>query len=210
MTVHDVVQRSPAWYALRVGRLGASQAAAMLATGRSGEAISRATLRQQLAAEQVTGRSYGSTFCSGPMRDGIDREPAALAAYEGETGRLVRRVGYVTHATIRAGVSPDAVVGDFDGLVEVKCPLARTHARTAQRGDIPGTHEKQIVHALWLTGAAWCDWVSYDPTCPPAAQLQILRVHRDARTIAAYTFAVTCFLREVDQTVAALARTAVA
>lgn len=209
MTVHDVVQRSPAWYALRVGRLGASQAAAMLATGRSGEAISRASLRQQLAAEQVTGRSYGSRFESAAMRDGIDREPAAVAAYEAQTGLLVRRVGYVSHDTVQAGGSPDGVVGAFAGLVEIKAPLDTTHQRYLA-GTLPGAHHAQIVHALWLTGAAWCDWVSYHPAFPPASQLRIVRVTRDEREVAAYAWAVATFLREVEQTVAALARTAVA
>lgn len=201
MIRHDVIQRSPAWHALRIGKVGGSQAAAMLATGRSGEAVSRALLRQQLVLERLTGRSHASSFVSGPMRQGIDREPHALAAYEVETGTLVRRVGYLAHDTLQAGVSPDGVVGDCHGLVEVKCPLATTHARTEQRGTIPGAHQKQIVHACWVSGAAWCDWVSYDPTA--AMPLQIVRLVPDAQQLASYAWAVTMFLREVDQAVEA-------
>lgn len=202
MIRHDVIQRSPAWHALRIGRLGGSQAAAMLATGRSGEAISRALLRQQLVHERVTGRSGASTFCSGPMRDGILREPAAVAAYEAETGNLIRRVGYLTHDTLQAGVSPDGVVGEFAGLVEIKNPLDTTHVRYVH-GSMPGAHYKQIVHALWLTGAPWCDWVSYHPGFPRGWDLRIVRVHREPKAIASYALAVTLFLREVEEAVEA-------
>lgn len=201
MIRHDVIQRSPAWHALRIGKVGGSQAAALLATGRSGEAVSRALLRHQLVLERLTGRSHASRFVSGPMRQGIDRERHALSAYEVETGTLVRRVGYFQHETLQAGVSPDGVVGDCLGLVEVKCPLATTHAKTEARGTIPGPHQKQIVHACFITGAPWCDWVSYDPTA--ATPLQIVRLVPDAQQLASYAWAVTMFLREVDQAVAA-------
>jgi hypothetical protein len=66
------------------------------------------------------------------------------------------------------------------------------------RGKVPGDHYKQIVHGLWLTGARWCDWVSFCPEYPPALRAVVVRVERDERAIASYALAVALFLREVD------------
>jgi hypothetical protein len=198
-TVLDVEQRSPAWMAARLGRLTGSRAADMLATVKGRESIGRAMLREQLAAERRTGRSHASTFISAPMMAGLQHETAARAWYEALTGRLVTRSGFVAHDTLQAGVSLDGHVGDFEGLVEIKCPLALTHADyMTARGKVPGDHYKQIVHGLWLTGARWCDWVSFHPEYPPALRAVVVRVERDEKAIASYALAVALFLREVD------------
>ena len=44
-TLHYIAQRSPEWHALRLGRLCASDAKAMLATVKSGEAADRKSTR---------------------------------------------------------------------------------------------------------------------------------------------------------------------
>src|SRR3990167_3274253 len=49
--VHDVLQRSPEWQALRLGNLTGSSAAAMLATIQKGEAAGRRDLRARLVLQ---------------------------------------------------------------------------------------------------------------------------------------------------------------
>ena len=210
-TVLDAPQRSPAWLQARVGRLTGSRAADMLATVRYGESVSRGTLRRQIALEIVTGRSHEARFVSDDMRTGIDREPAAAACYEARTEQRLIHTGFLASTTVRAGASLDGHVGDFEGLAELKCPRDTTHWRYLHSPTIPGRHRAQILHALWLTGAAWCDWVSYHQGFPPRWQARILRVERDERAIAAYDRAVTTFLTEVDRDVdACLGRRTVA
>ena len=51
---------------------------------------------------------------------------------------------------------------------------------------------------LWVTGALWCDWMSYQPEFPPVMRAHLVRVERDEREIATYALAVALFLREVD------------
>jgi exodeoxyribonuclease (lambda-induced) len=201
MIVHDVVQRSPQWTALRTGRLGGSQAAAMLATTGKGEAASRRQLRVQIALEQLTGRSQDTGYQTAAMREGIAREPLARAAYEAATGQLVTEVGYVSHDTLAVGGSPDGFL-DGGGLVELKCPTAATHLESLATGAVPDAYAKQLLHLFFVTGAHFADFVSFSPDFPPALQLQIVRVVRDEAQVALYARLVGIFLAEVAACVA--------
>lgn len=204
MKIIECEQRSPEWFATRLGRLTASRAADMLATLKSGgEAAGRRNLRVQLVLERLTGVSQDSDYQSEAMRVGIEREPDALLWYEAVTGHLVRRTGFVQHDELMAGASLDGHVGD-DGLVEIKCPLAATHLETIESRTIPGDYQKQIGHQFWITGAAWCDYASYNPAFPEPLRLVILRLHADAGVTKAYDTAARAFLAEVDAKVAAL------
>jgi len=199
-TVLEAPQQSAAWIAARLGRLTGSRAADMLAAVKGGESVGRRRLRQQLVRERLTGRSHDSPFVSAGMRTGLAREAAARDWYEAEAGVFVTRTGFLAHRTLQAGVSLDGHIGDYQGILELKCPQAFTHADYLAAGDtVPGAHRKQIVHALWITGARWCDWVSYHPDFPPALRAHIVRVDRDEREVASYALAAALFLREVDR-----------
>lgn len=197
-TVLEAPQRSPAWVRARLGRLTSSRAADMLASVKGGEAIGRRNLRLQLVQERRTGRLVDG-YESAAMRVGLEREPAARDWYEAVSGTFVTQTGFLAHRTLQTGVSLDGHVGDFLGLLELKCPQALTHVDYIAAGQkIPGDHRKQIIHALWVTGARWCDWMSYQPEFPPALRAHVVRVERDEREIASYALAATLFLREVD------------
>jgi predicted phage-related endonuclease len=203
--VHDIEQRSEAWHKLRLGRLCGSDAAKMLATNKDGKpAASRRNLRVQLALERITGRSGGSDFQTQAMRDGIDREVDATGLYEALTGRVLRSVGFVAHDILMAGCSPDGVVGDWTGIVEVKSPIPATHLDYLTSGQIPTDYLRQIQHNLWITGAEWCDWLSFNPDFPPHLKTKLLRVVRDDVQMKAYELLVRQFLAEVDKEVEAV------
>lgn len=191
-------QRSPEWYAARLGRLTGSCADDMLATIKNGEAAKRRNLRVRLVLERLTGQSQDDTFQTRDMQRGIELEPAAIAAYEAATGELVRRVGFLPHPTLMAGCSLDGLIGDGEGLVEVKCPRSANHLERL-RGDIPLEYLHQCQHNLWLTGAAWCDLVSYDPRFPPPLQLAITRLEMSDEQRRGYGYLVKVFLNECDQ-----------
>jgi hypothetical protein len=76
---------------------------------------------------------------------------------------------------------------------------------------VPRVYRAQVSHHLWLTGAAWCDFVTWDDRVWPARQrLHIVRVVRDERHIAWYDRCARTFLAEVAAAVqtAAFFRTA--
>lgn len=201
----DCEQRSPEWFAARAGRLTSSVAADMLATLKGkGEAASRRNLRVKLALERVIGRPIESGFQSQAMKDGIEREALARAAYEAQTGEVVRTPGFLMHRELMAGGSPDGVIGEYEGLCEFKCCQPPNHLEFLRATEPPDNYLKQCVHLLWLTGAAWCDLAYWSPDFPEALQLKVLRIHRDDAQIKSYLLALSLFLNEVADEEAAI------
>ena len=197
-TVIDAEQRSEAWFAARLGRLTGSRAADMLSIIKSGEAAARRDLRLRLVIERITGQPQDDGYINAVMQRGVDLEPAALAAYEALTGRVVTRVGFIAHDTLMAGCSPDGLTDD-GGLLELKCPKSATHLRYL-RGEyaVPSEHLAQVLHNLWITGAPYCDFLSYDDRFPEALRVFYVRHERDEDAIAAYAAKAVAFLAEVE------------
>jgi hypothetical protein len=192
-------QRSPEWKQARCGRLTASRAKDMLATIKSGEAAARRDLRLQLVLERITGEPQEDGYVSADMQRGTDLEPRALEAYKALTGRDVEACGFVAHNSLMVGCSPDGVLDDFAGIVELKVPKSATHYGYLRNGGIPPEHRAQITHALWVTGAQYCDFLSYDPRFPEGMRTFYVRVPRDETVISVYEQQATAFLAEVER-----------
>lgn len=203
----DADQRSPEWFQARLGRLTGSRAADMLATIKTGEAAARRDLRMQLVCERLTGQAQEESFVNAAMQRGVDLEPIARDAYERQTGRFVQATGFLAHRTLMAGCSLDGHVGDWEGIVEVKCPKSATHLRYVRSAALPVEHVPQVLHNLWITGAEWCDFISFDDRFPVPMQLCVVRVMRDEKQIADYAKKATAFLQEVDMDVLSLKTT---
>lgn len=208
MIVHTVEQRSPEWHALRCGRVTGSCADAILKVRQrgSGELAVRRDLRQRLIVERLTGVPVEDLPYKGKdIQHGIDTEPEGISAYEAARGEIVTRVGFVSHDTLMAGCSPDGCIGAWDGCIEVKCPASETHLDYLKAQVVPPDYYPQLVHTLWITGAPWVDFISYDPRfLNSSKRLFIKRLTRDGINFAAYELAVSLFLSEVDKEVAAL------
>lgn len=205
-TIVNCEQRSDEWYAARLGKLTGSCANDMLTTIKSGESAARRNLRVRLTLERITGKSQESNYCSVDMQNGIEREVDAVALYEALTGRLVDRVGFLQHTSLLAGCSPDGILGDFDGLVSVKCPKEATHLEYLETKKVPTEYLRQIVHEMWISGAAWCDFLSYQPSFPEEIRTCLVRVERIGGPVDvnAYDAAARTFLKEVDDKVEAV------
>jgi hypothetical protein len=203
MRIYSYPQRSPEWFAARLGRLTGSRASDMLATIKSGEAAARRDLRVQLVCERLTNQVQESGYINAEMQRGIDLEPVACKAYQELSGNEVTTVGLLQHDELMAACSPDGLVGDKGGL-ELKCPKAATHLAYLKAGTLPKEHSAQVTHNLWITGRDWWDFVSYDDRWPERFQIFHVRVHRDEKVIADYEKAAKAFLKEVDLEVAGL------
>lgn len=190
-----ILQRSPEWYAQRLGKATASRIADIIATTKSGPSALRLNYRAELIAERLTG-VVGPGYVSGPMQWGIDNEAAAKALYADRCGLLVTEAEFVDHPEILwSGASPDGYVDD--GLVEVKCPNTATHIDTLLGAEIEGKYLTQMQWQMACTGRAWCDFVSFDPRLPERMQLHTRRVQRDTSRILELEDAVSVFLAEV-------------
>lgn len=197
-TVIDAEQRSPAWKQARCGRLTASRAKDMLAAIKSGEAAARRDLRVQLVTERLTGEPQDDVYVNADMERGMVLEADAFAAYEALTGQVATRCGLVAHNEISVGCSPDGVLDDFRGILELKCPRSANHLRYWRTGGVPAEHVAQITHALWVTGAEYCDFLSFDPRFPERLQSFYVRVARKDVDIDGYAVKALAFLAEVE------------
>jgi hypothetical protein len=61
-----------------------------------------------------------------------------------------------------------------------------------------------VLHNLWVSGAAWCDFVSFHDRFPADLRLFIVRVPRNEFDLMAYGRAVETFLAEVEADMRAL------
>jgi predicted phage-related endonuclease len=204
VTILDCEQRSEEWYAARSGRLTGSVAGDMLAKIKTGEAAARRDLRVQLVCERLTGQPQEDGFQSKEMIRGIELEPVAFGAYEAETGIMVDRSGFIAADDLMVGCSLDGHVGTFDGIVELKCPKSATHLRYLRGGCVPSDYLPQLRHNVWVTGAQWADFVSFDDRFPEGLQLFRVRMTRAQLLIPEYEAEAMKFLAEVDAEVIAV------
>lgn len=215
--IHRMTQRSPEWYAARVGILTASVAGDITSTLKSGkESAARRDLRTRLALERVTGQSVERPFDNADMQRGRELEAEALAAYEGRSGQLMDAVGFVSWDDLPIGCSPDGALVDYDsqilGGVDVKCPRPANHlAYLKNPASLVEDYEAQMAHTLLVTDAPWWDLCSYCPQFPAVAQTLIVRCVPNTAPecfttdvpvvrvdVAAHELNVRQFLREVD------------
>jgi putative phage-type endonuclease len=200
-----IPQGTPEWAAARLGRVTASRIADVVARTKTGWGAMRFNYMADLIAERLIGVATEG-FKSHAMQHGTEMEPQARAEYEFFRDVEVAEGGFVLHPRIEmAGASPDGLVGD-DGLVEIKCPLTKTHIDALLGAGIPGDYVKQMQWQMACTGRAWCDFVSFDPRMPEDLRLFIRRVPRDDKAIGELETEVVAFLAEVDGKLAELQR----
>ena len=201
-----IEQGTDLWKRVRLGHITASNIATVMSKGKgSAEAIGRAKYKMQLVAERLTG-TWAESFSSDAMQWGVEQEQYACIAYEAREETMVDKTGFWLHPTIKwLGVSPDRLVGD-GGLVEVKCPNTTTHIGYLFDKQVPSDYYKQIQCQLWVTGRAWCDFVSYDPRLPRRNQLLVIRVERDEELMEVMKAEVEQFLQEVENLIIQLER----
>ena len=201
----DAPQRSPEWFAARLGRLTGSVAKDMLATIGKGEAAARRDLRTRLALERITGQPQDDGYVNEAMQRGIDLEPHARMAYEARTGEMVIESGFLSMADHLAGCSLDGHLGTFDTLVSIKCPKAATHLKYLRDGGFPADYVPQMLHECWVTGARRYSFVSYDDRFPEPLRLFLYDRVVMEDEVDAYAVKALAFLDEVAREVADIA-----
>jgi putative phage-type endonuclease len=191
-----VEQGSDAWHELRRGKVTASRVADILAKTKSGVSASRQNYLIELALQKTT-KTIEPSYTNAAMEWGTSTEPQARVAYEVATHNFVDQVPFVDHPTIKGfGCSPDGLVGE--GLIEIKCPNSATHWEYFKYNRPPQKYVIQMQAQMAVTGAKWCDFVSFDPRMPERSQLLIVNVPRDDAFIAEMEAEIKQFLSEVE------------
>lgn len=193
-----IEQRSPEWFAARLGKVTASKVADVIAKTKTGYSASRENYMAQLICERMTGQKQES-YTNAAMEWGTETEPLARAAYEGFKDVLVDEVGIIDHPFLpMCAASPDGLVSD-DGMVEIKCPNTATHFDTLLTEKMPSKYLPQVQWQMACANRLWVDFVSFDPRAPEGLQLFVTRIERDDKYILELEAEVNKFLTELDQ-----------
>lgn len=201
----NIEQKTDEWHQLRCGKFTGSRFADVLAVSKKdGKPLkARDDLIWTLASERLQGyQAKGANSYS--MRWGTENEPLAREAYELETGAFVEEQAFILHPAFDfVGISPDGLV-DLDGGIEIKCPSSpEIHLQRWVKG-VPPEYMAQIQGAMWVTGRAWWDFVSYDPDTKDEFQLLIIRVERNEQYIADLEAQIILAEKEVNELIESL------
>jgi len=199
--IRDIVQGSPEWMALRVGKIGGSRVADLLTEGRGGaESLTRRKYKNELIRERLTGRKL-DTYKTPAMQRGIDLEPMARAWYEVHYNTFVDQVAIVLHPTVVGGqCSPDGIVEATNSLIEIKIPNPENHLdNILTEGKQLEQYYDQVMWQLsCMPEKEFCDLVSFDPEMPDHLKGYVKRIYRDDEYIKNMEDKVTLFLQEIE------------
>lgn len=192
MRIIDCEQRSPEWFAAKLGIPSASHFDRIITAW--GEPSDQSVgYLYTLAAERIA-RMREPSFSSAAMREGIRREEESRMVYAMLREVEVRQVGFCVVDSGRYGCSPDGLVDD-DGMVELKNPIGKTAIAYLLAGKLPTAYIQQVQGQLLVAELGWCDFVSYYPGLPTL----IVRVERDETFLALLENALGEFCDKLDE-----------
>ena len=196
-------QHSLDWYRVRLGRFTGSQVGRLMKSGRGkDEVFSKDALSyiNEIVAERMLNPSVVMmdelfeeyllqvTASSKALAWGNDQEMNARGLYASITNRKVTSCGAIQFCDYFAD-SPDGLCIEDNGVIEIKCPQNKTHTDY-----LVSVHDAESLKAVkpeyyWqcmahmtVSGADWCDWMSY---CPFSKKpLHVVRIERDSSAIA--------------------------
>ena len=192
---YNLVQGTDEWLKARRGILTASEMKKIITPSHL-KVAENDTSRQhayELAAHRVCDVLEPS-FTSDDMIRGTMHEVYARRGYE-ERYAPVTQCGFITNddCGFIIGYSPDGLVGD-DGLIEVKCPRAKTQFETIIYNAMPKEHMLQVQTGMFVSGRKWCDFISFFGGMP----LFVQRIERDEAIIGKIIEAAAVFNGRVE------------
>lgn len=202
ITATQPAQHSLDWYRVRLGKFTGSQVGRLMKSGRGkDEYFSKGAISyiSEVVAERLLNPAVvevdelfeeyllQTTPSSKALAWGNDQELNARGLYVKTHKVKVSSTGAVEMLPFFAS-SPDGVVMDGDGVIEIKCPAPKTHTDyLINIKDADGLkalepeYYWQCMACMACTGAAWCDWMSY---CPfSSIPLHCVRIYRDEDAI---------------------------
>lgn len=195
MIIHEIEQQSEAWFEARCGRVTGTRFKALVA----GETTATyKDLVTNIACEIIT-RKAEETYSNANMEHGLETEPIARNEYVVLFDKAVREVGFITpdednkyHHWV--GISPDGIMED-KGILEIKCPLMRTHLEYIEAGKLPSEYRYQVQGQLFVTGFDYCDFMSYVEGMKPF----VIRVYPDIELFKEFELRLDRLIEQVDE-----------
>lgn len=195
MITVDCAQNSPEWQQLRLGIPTSSNFDKIIqADGKPSK--QRTKYMYKLAGERISGVAENG-YTNAAMERGKELEAEARKLYEFQTGQTVQQVGFCYYDECKLfGASPDGLVGK-EGILEIKCPIITTHVGYLVDNVFPMDYWQQVQGQLYVTGAKWCDFMSYYPKLKPF----IIRVCLNDEFITRLAGELQTFCAELDELV---------
>lgn len=155
MQIHKMEQRSDEWFAIRKGKMTASEAQAIATNG-----VGLQTYIFEILAEKYSNNRV--SFSNKDTERGVELEDSARMTYEIERSD-VETVGFIEMDEF-TGCSPDGLVGEEGGF-EAKCPNDVNFFKLLVNGEkeIPAKYVWQCQMSLLITGRKWWDLAFYNP-----------------------------------------------
>lgn len=171
MKVYHCTQGTPEWYELRRG-LPTASAFSRIITSKGKLSKQADAYAAELCAEIA---SLNPTFFTSrgteAMRNGHQWEAEARDYYSMSRNVEVAQVGFCLSDCESYGMSPDGLIlgsdGNYEGVLELKCAMAKTHAHYVVRGTLPTEHVAQVHGQLLVSGLPYVDYLSYSPGLEP-------------------------------------------
>ena len=190
MQIFKMQQGDDDWFAERIGSIGGSSIASVVAKG---EGKTRKNLMYRLAGEILSDVKYEG-YKNEHMDRGIEQESEARIRYELVTGNEVVQVGLIK-LTDHKHESPDGLVGN-DGKIEIKCVIPSVQVETIISDRVPAAYRKQIQWGLFICERQWCDFISYSPLVT-SRPMWVRRVDRDEKLIKELDEGADKFIKEM-------------
>ena len=208
----ECAQGSEEWHGLRMGIPTASAFDRVIQPSKMGYAAAAEGYACELAIERLLGESNDPVGGISQMERGKMLEPHAIAHYEVLYGTTAK-VGFISDVVaeddpfavkvttpngpvhLTMGCSPDAILAEDVGGLELKCPMAHTHAKYMVSDDPGKEYICQIQGSMMITGFEHWDFMSYHPGLPEI----VFRYHRDEKFIATLRGYVNRLLERVEE-----------
>lgn len=191
----EVEQNTEEWFAARLGLVTSSELNNVLMDPKK---AGYKNYHAQILLEQLTGKTP-ERFSNKYTDWGHEMEDVATMGYTLRTGNMVRKCGIFIHKFMKLGDSPDGIVIDKAGCVEVKCKNSANHLEAIKTNHMPKEHLPQVQNHIQMTGSEWCDYISFDPDFPPNSQLFIERIYKDEPFCKRILLESSLFLDEVAE-----------
>jgi len=196
MIIHNIDQRSEAWYSAKCGLVTSTRFKSLCAKETTD---SYKDLVTNIACEIITGK-IEEGYTNALMEQALELEPIARHEYGIAMDCEVKEAGFITpdedhkyHGWI--GDSPDGLIAFESGVIEIKCPLARTHFEYIEANKLPSEYRHQVQGHLFVTGVDFCDFVSY----VQGMKLFVIRVFPDPELFTEFERRLDILIPQVEQ-----------
>jgi len=192
-------QRTDEWYNARLGKFTASGLSALMAKPVTSSSVwSKSAINYiQNLALQLYLNEYTWRPDNDATRWGMRHEEKALHEFGSACRFQVKETGFVLHPRFpEVGATPDAIiVEDYNSqeiiLAQVKCPYSqKNHLKYSGKIHDVRTLKKcrsayfwQIQGEIWVTGASYSYFVSFDPRQTGKLRLHFAKIEPDQNAI---------------------------